>query len=103
MLRLCEKASDIFRESGDLRHEVFQLNNTDVPLGGFASIAGIISAEKDEEVWLELLHFRDRKHMKEVIAKMEKDERCERSYKQSLDLLSPGAVFILGEFDRLTG
>ena len=90
MLRLCEKASDIFRESGDLRHEVFQLNNTDVPLGGFASIADIISAEKDEEVWLELLHFRDRKHMKKVIAKMEKDERCERSYKQSLDLLSPG-------------
>ena len=103
MLRLCEEASDIFRESGGLRHEVFQLNNTDVPLGGFASIADIISAEKDEEVWLELLHFRDRKHMKEVIAKMEKDERCERSYKQSLDLLSPGAVFILGEFDRLTG
>ena len=28
-----------------------------------------------EEVWLELLHFRDRKHMKKVIAKMEKDER----------------------------
>jgi hypothetical protein len=68
-------------------------------LGGFASIADIISAEKDEEVWLELLHFWDCKHMKEVIAKMEKDERCERSYKQSLDLLSPEAVFILGEFD----
>lgn len=50
MLLLCEEASDIFRESGGLRHEVFQLNNTDVPLGGFASIAGIISAEKDEEV-----------------------------------------------------
>jgi hypothetical protein len=68
-------------------------------LGGFVSIADIISAEKDEEVWLELLHFWDCKHMKEVIAKMEKDERCERSYKQSLDLLSPEAVFILGEFD----
>lgn len=103
MLRLCEEASDIFRENGGLSHEVFQLNNTDVPVGGFASIASIISAEKDEEIWMELLHFSNRKHMKEVIAKMEKDERCERSYKQSLDLLTPGAVFILGEFDRLTG
>lgn len=31
------------------------------------------------------------------------DERCERSYKQSLKLLTPGAVFILGEFERLIG
>lgn len=93
----------MFRENDGLSHEVFQLSNTDVPLGGFASIANIISADKDEEVWMELLHFKDRQHMKEVIAKMEKDERCERSYKQSLDLLTPGAVFILGEFDRLTG
>jgi uncharacterized protein YbaA (DUF1428 family) len=103
MLRLCKEASDMLRENGGLSHEVFQLNNTDVPVGGFASIANIISADKDEEVWMELLHFKDRQHMKEVIAKMEKDERCERSYKQSLDLLTPGAVFILGEFDRLTG
>jgi hypothetical protein len=36
-------------------------------------------------------------------AKMGKDERCERSYKQSLELLTPRAVFILGEFERLTG
>lgn len=103
MLRLCKEASGMFRKNGGLSHEVFQLSNTDVPLGGFASIANIISADKDEEVWMELLHFKDRQHMKEVIAKMEKDERCERSYKQSLDLLTPGAVFILGEFDRLTG
>jgi uncharacterized protein YbaA (DUF1428 family) len=103
MLRLCEEANNMFRENGGLHHEVFQLNNTDVPVGGFASIASIVSADKDEEVWMELLHFRDCQHMKEVIAKMEKDERCERSYKQSLDLLTPGAVFIIGEFDRLTG
>lgn len=103
MLRLCEEANDIFIQNGGLHHEVFQLSNTDVPVGEFASIASIISANTDEEVWMELLHFRDRQHMKEVIAKMEKDERCERSYKQSLELLTPGAVFILGEFDRLIG
>jgi uncharacterized protein YbaA (DUF1428 family) len=103
MLRLCEEANDIFMENGGLHHEVFQLSNTDVPVGAFANIASIISANKDEEVWMELLHFRDRRHMEEVVSNMEKDERCERSYKQSLELLTPGAVFILGEFDRLTG
>lgn len=103
ILRLCEEANDMFKENGGLRHEVFQLSNTDVPVGGFASIANIILANEDEEVWMELLHFKDRQHMKEVIAKMEKDERCQRSYKQSLKLLTPGAVFILGEFERLIG
>ena len=103
MLRLCEEASDIFRESGGLRHEVFQLNNTDVPLGGFASIADIISAEKEEEVWLELLHFRDRKHMKEVIQKWKRMKDASVGISNPWICFSPGAVFILGKFDRLTG
>lgn len=103
VLQLCEEANEIFRENGGLRHEVFQLSNTDVPPGGFASIASIVSAGKDEEVWMELLHFRDHQHMREVIARMEKDERCQRSYKQSLDLVAPGTIFITGEFGRLAG
>ncbi|HVD35886.1 MAG TPA: hypothetical protein VNB68_00640 [Nitrososphaeraceae archaeon] len=40
--------------------------------------------------------------MNEVMSKMQKDERCERSYKQSADLLPSGARFIIGEFDRLS-
>ena len=103
MLRLCQEANDLFRKSGGLHHEVFQLSNTDVPAGAFASIASILSADKDEEVWMELLHFKDRQHMKEVIAKMEKDEKYQRAVSKSLDLATPGAVFIIGEFDRLTG
>jgi hypothetical protein len=39
--------------------------------------------------------------MEEVIAKMEKDENMGRLYKQSLDLISPGTSFILGEFNRM--
>jgi hypothetical protein len=39
--------------------------------------------------------------MNEVVAKMEKDERCNESHNQSLNLLSSGASFIIGEFSRI--
>ena len=60
-----------------------------------------IAAAQDEEAWVEFVYYRDRKHMEEVIAKMEKDENMGRLYKQSLDLITPGTSFILGEFNRM--
>jgi uncharacterized protein YbaA (DUF1428 family) len=101
MLQVCKEAEDIIEESGVLRHELFQVNNTDVSGEEFTNIASTVSANIDEEVWIESIYYRDRQHMVEVIAKMTKDERCERSYKQSLKLLPSGAKFITGGFDRL--
>ena len=60
-----------------------------------------LSAAQDEEVCVEFVYYRDRNHMEEVIAKMEKDEDMGRLYKQSLDLITPGTSFILGEFNRM--
>jgi uncharacterized protein YbaA (DUF1428 family) len=68
---------------------------------GITNIAKTISANQDEEVWMELIFYRDRKHRDEVGAKMQNDENMERLYKQSVDLLSPGSSFIMGEFNRL--
>jgi uncharacterized protein YbaA (DUF1428 family) len=101
MLQLCKEAEGIIKESGVLRHELYQLNNADVPGEGFTNIASTVSAKVDEEVWIESIYYRDRQHMVEVIAKMTNDERCEQSYKQSLELLPSGAKFITGSFDRL--
>jgi hypothetical protein len=50
---------------------------------------------------MELIFYRDRKDRKEVNAKMQNDENMERLYKQSVDLLSPGSSFVMGEFSRL--
>ena len=77
----------MFRENGGLRYEVFQLRHSNAPMEGFINIANIVAAKEDEEVWVESLYYRDRLHMNEVVAKMEKDERCNESYRQSLDLL----------------
>ena len=69
---------------------------------GFANIASVVSANQDEEVWIESIYYRDRQHMNEVMAKMEKDERAGQMMKQSMDLLPPGAKFIVGDFERIS-
>jgi uncharacterized protein YbaA (DUF1428 family) len=69
---------------------------------GITNIAKTVSANQDEEeIWMELIFYRDRKHKDEVGAKMQNDENMERLYKQSVDLLSPGLSFVMGEFSRL--
>jgi uncharacterized protein YbaA (DUF1428 family) len=100
MMKLCKQAADMTRKCG-AAHLVFQLNNTEVPMEGITNIAKTVSANNDEEVWLELIFYRDRKHRDEVCAKMQNDENMERLYKQSVDLLSPGSSFVMGEFSRL--
>ena len=45
---------------------------------------------------------RDRQHMNELMAKMEKDERSDQMMKQSMDLLPPGARFVVCDIERLS-
>jgi uncharacterized protein YbaA (DUF1428 family) len=71
-------------------------------MDGITNIAKTVSANQDEEVWMELIFYRDLKHRDEVCAKMQNDENMERLYKQSVDLLSPGSSFVMGEFSRLS-
>jgi uncharacterized protein YbaA (DUF1428 family) len=82
-------------------HLVFQLNNTKTPMDGIVNIAKTIAAADDEEVWMELIFYRDRKHKDEIGTKMRNDESMGSLYQQSLDLVTPGTGFILGEFTRL--
>jgi uncharacterized protein YbaA (DUF1428 family) len=65
MLQLCKRSNEIFMQHGVPRYDVFQLNNTDVPMEGFTNIANTVSANQDEEVWVESLYYRDRQHMNE--------------------------------------
>jgi uncharacterized protein YbaA (DUF1428 family) len=101
MMQLNKQFADIMRKYG-APHLVFQLNNTEAPMDGITNIAKTVWANQDEEeVWMELIFYRDRKHRDEVGAKMQNDENMKRLYKQSVDLLSPGSSFVMGEFSRL--
>jgi uncharacterized protein YbaA (DUF1428 family) len=101
MLQICKEAYDMFKQYGIVHYDAFNLSNTAVPMEGFANIASIVSANQDEEVWIESIYYRDRQHMNEVMAKMEKDERMGSMMKQSMELLPQGAKFIVGDFERL--
>ena len=101
MMQLNKQFADIMRKYG-VAHLVFQLNNTEAPMEGITNIAKTISATQDDEVWMELIFYRDRKHRDEVGAKMQNDENMERLYKQSVELLSLGSSFVMGEFSRLS-
>jgi uncharacterized protein YbaA (DUF1428 family) len=101
MLQICKEAYVMFKQHGILHYDAFKLSNTDVPMEGFANIASIVSANQDDEVWIESIYYRDRQHMNEVMTKMEKDKRTGQMMKQSMDLLPQGAKFIVGDFERL--
>ena len=99
-VQLCKEFGDIIRNYG-VTHLVFQLGNTEVPMEGITNIAKAVSATQDEELWLELIFYRDRKHKDEVAQKMRNDERMGTLWQRSMELVSPGTGFIMGEFNRL--
>jgi uncharacterized protein YbaA (DUF1428 family) len=82
-------------------HLIFQLNNTEAPMEDITNISKTVSANQDEEVLLELIFYRDRKHRDDVDAKMRNDESMIPLFQQSLDLLAPGSICIMGEFSQL--
>jgi uncharacterized protein YbaA (DUF1428 family) len=100
MIQLGKRFSDILRKYGGPNPLYFQLNNTETPMEGITNIARIVSANQDEDVWLQLTFYRDRKQRDEVRAKMGNDENMSPINKQFMELITPGSM-IMGEFVRL--
>src|SRR5918996_6336065 len=86
MMQLEKQFIDIFRKHGGLRFEVFQLSGTENMMD-WTNIAKTISANQDEEVWVEQVFYRDSKQRDEYMAMCEKDENMSRFYKQFTDLI----------------
>jgi uncharacterized protein YbaA (DUF1428 family) len=100
MVQLNKQFDEIMRKYG-APHLIFQLNNTEAPMDGITNITKTVSANQDDEVWMELIFYRDRKHRDEVSANMQNDESMGRLFQQSLDLVTAGTGFIMGEFSRI--
>ncbi|MDQ3839522.1 MAG: DUF1428 family protein [Thermoproteota archaeon] len=99
MLQLERKFIDAFRRNGGLRYEVFQLNGTENMME-WTNIAKTMSANQDEEIWVEQVHYRDCRERDEFMAICGKDENMTRLYKQCMDLITPGST-IMGELKRV--
>ncbi len=102
MVQLNSRVIDTFKEYGVQRFEVFQLGSTD-DMMEFVNISKTVSADQDDEVWMEIQSYRDRKHLEEVGAKMMNDKNMAAEGQQFLNLITPGSRCSFGEFSRLKG
>jgi uncharacterized protein YbaA (DUF1428 family) len=103
MVKLQKQFNDILIKHGVLRMEIFQLTNTDT-YDGCTNIFNTVSANQDEEIWVELQSHRDLKRMDEITSEVMKDESMHVEgplVKQFMDLVTPGSGMIMGKFTRL--
>jgi uncharacterized protein YbaA (DUF1428 family) len=99
MVQLERQFIEIFRKHGGMRFEVFQLSSTENMMD-WTNIAKTVSANQDEEIWVEQIFYRDSKHRDEYMAKCGNDENMNQLYKQFMNLITPGSA-IMGEFSRV--
>jgi uncharacterized protein YbaA (DUF1428 family) len=86
MVKFSKPFTDVFRKYGVSRWGIFQLNSTKNDME-FTNIAKTVSANLDEdEVWIEIFHYNDKKHKDEVMEKMKNDKDCEQGFQQFMNL-----------------
>jgi uncharacterized protein YbaA (DUF1428 family) len=100
ILRLNKQFMDTLGKDGPLHMEFFCLSNNE-SLMPFTSIAKSISANQDDDVWMEIHSYRDRKHADKVQAKIENDENMKPLCGQFGDLMTPNSEGIMGDFNRI--
>jgi uncharacterized protein YbaA (DUF1428 family) len=100
LVRLNKKSHDFFIKYGALKFEVFTIHNRENMMD-FVNLAKTISANEDEEVWLEIQSYKNSQHVKEFIDKMKDDKSMETLYKEFIDLITPGSVVSFGGFDKI--
>lgn len=103
MVKLQKQFNDLLIKYGVQRMEIFQLTNTET-YDGCTNLATTMSANQDEEIWIELQSHKDLKQMNEVITEAMKDEHMSVEgplMKEFMNLMTPGSDMVMGKFTRL--
>ncbi len=100
LVRLQQKLTAIHRKHGTLYMEFYQLHSNEA-FQGLTSIGKTVSARDDEEVWIELDHYKDRNHRDSVVDSANQDAEAEPLYGELMGLVSQGYTMIMGEFKPL--
>jgi hypothetical protein len=67
----------------------------------FVNLSRTVSANDDEDVWLEIQSYRDSKHVEELMKSMEGDKSGDEMYKEFMELISPSSIVTFGDFSKL--
>lgn len=103
MVKLQKQFNNILIKHGALRVEIFQPTNTDT-YDGCTNIFNTVSANQDEEIWIELQSHKDLKRMDEITSEIMEDLSMQTEgilIKQFMDLVAPESGMIMGKFTRL--
>jgi uncharacterized protein YbaA (DUF1428 family) len=93
-----KKSSEMFQKE-EVYYVLFRLA-VNTSWEGFENISKSVSASTDEDVWITIMSYKDKKHRDEFVAKMSNDKECQQGYEEWARLLSPNSKVITGEFDR---
>ncbi len=90
-----------FIQKEDLTFDCFSLISAE-NISGFVNVTKLIPINTDEEeVWINMVTYKDRHHRLDVVEKISKNRECLDIYKELMKLLTPETGFINGEFKNL--
>jgi uncharacterized protein YbaA (DUF1428 family) len=93
------RQTDVFYRKHGVSKNVYKLNSRENMMN-FVNLSKTISANDNEDVWLEILSYRDAKHAEEVMKSMEDDKGANELFNEAMKLIEPGSI-VFGDFSRV--
>ena len=93
------KQTDNFYKKNGVSKYGYRLNSRENMMD-FVNVSRTISASDDEDVWLEILSYRDAKHVEAVMKAMEGDKRANELYGEVMELITPRPI-AFGDFIKV--
>ena len=100
MVELEKKIDAGWKKHGILHSEFFQLTPHEM-VKGFTSFTERLSAQDDEEVWIEIQRYKNREHRDKIFAAIRKDMPMLELFGQWYGLVTPGPNSVMGDFNKL--
>ncbi len=102
LLQVTNRLIELIKKE-EVFYECFDLISAE-KIPGFTKVSRIIPINTDEEeIWINMVTYKGRKHCNEVVEKISKDKECQDIYEEFIKLITPGTEFINGEFRNLVG
>lgn len=98
LAKIGKQTDDFFRKHGVSKY-VYRLDSRENMMD-FVNLSKIIPANDDEDVNLEILSYRDAKHVEEVMKAMADNKRANELYEESMKIITPGSI-VFGDFSNI--
>jgi uncharacterized protein YbaA (DUF1428 family) len=100
MQHLEKRIVSMFKKHGVIMSEFFQLTPHET-VRGFTNLAETVSAGPDEEVWVEIEHYRDREQRDQIFAAIRQDTPMLELFGQWYGLVTPGVNSVMCDLNKL--